>query len=383
VLTSEALTFELQAVCPWSGARAGAFTTAHGPVETPVFMPVGTNAALKAVTFDHVAQCGAQIVLSNSYHLYLRPGHELVAEAGGLHSFMGWNKPILTDSGGFQVFSLDQLRKITEEGVVFKDHVTGREHFIGPARSMEIQNAIGADIIMAFDECVKNPATYDEAEAAMNRTHRWLAVCAEKHARQNDQSLFGIVQGSMFDDLRRKSAEVVTSFDLPGYAIGGVAVGEERSEIERIVALTTPLLPREKPRYLMGVGTPWDILYAIKCGVDMFDCVSPTRLARHGTVFAPEGRISLRNAPSRHDFSPIDANCACYTCTNHTRAYLHHLVRLKEMAGAILLSIHNIMVLLEEARQCRAHILDGTFRDYYEDRAARLQQLPSASTKAP
>jgi queuine tRNA-ribosyltransferase len=332
-------------------------------------MPVGTNAALKAMTFDQLHSCEAQIVLSNSYHLYLRPGHQLIEQAGGLHSFMSWQKPILTDSGGFQVFSLDQLRKISDQGVLFKDHRGGREHFIGPAKSMEIQNAIGADIIMAFDECVKNPATHDEAEAAMQRTHRWLNTCVETHARKEDQSLFGIVQGSMYEDLRRESAKAVTDCDLPGYAIGGVAVGEERQEIERIVKFTTPLLPHEKPRYLMGVGTPWDIIYAIKCGVDMFDCVSPTRLARHGAVFAPEGRISLRNAPSRNDFSPIDPDCSCFTCRTHSRAYLHHLVRLKEMAGAVLLSIHNVTALIQEAERCRQAILDGRFREHFEARA--------------
>jgi queuine tRNA-ribosyltransferase len=373
VTATAALTFEVEAVCPWSGARAGLLTTGHGQVRTPVFMPVGTNATLKAMTFDQLHACGAQIVLSNSYHLYLRPGHRLVEQAGGLHSFMSWQKPILTDSGGFQVFSLDQLRKITEEGVVFKDHRDGREHFIGPAKSMEIQNAIGADIIMAFDECVKNPATHAEAEAAMQRTHRWLITCLKTHARKDDQSLFGIVQGSMFEDLRRESVKAVTDCDLPGYAIGGVAVGEERQEIERIVKFTTPLLPHEKPRYLMGVGTPWDILYAIKCGVDMFDCVSPTRLARHGAAFAPEGRISLRNAPSRHDFSPIDPDCSCFTCRTHTRAYLHHLVRQKEMAGAVLLSIHNVTALIQEAERCRQAILDGNFREHFQARAGSLK----------
>ncbi len=371
-----ALTFELEAVCPWSGARAGSFTTPHGRVRVPVFMPVGTNAALKALTFDQVLLCGAQIVLSNSYHFYLRPGHRLIEQAGGLHNFMAWQLPILTDSGGFQVFSLDALRKITDDGVLFKDHRGGKEHFIGPAKSMEIQNAIGADIIMAFDECVKNPATLAEAEAAMDRTHRWLEVCVQEHARPNDQSLFGIVQGSMYENLRRQSAEVVTSYDLPGFAIGGVAVGEARWEIERIVAFTAPLLPENKPRYLMGVGTPWDVLYAIRCGIDMFDCVSPTRLARHGTVFAPEGRISMKNAPYRTDFNPIDPDCSCYTCRNHSRAYLHHLVRLKEMAGAVLLSIHNIVALLQEAERARQAILDRNFKEYYESRAKQLQTAP-------
>jgi queuine tRNA-ribosyltransferase len=336
-------------------------------------MPVGTNATLKSLTFAQVEACGAQIVLSNSYHLYLRPGHKLVAEAGGLHKFMAWKGPILTDSGGFQVFSLDALRKISEDGVTFKDHRDGRQHFIGPAKSMEIQNAIGADIIMAFDDCVKNPATRDEARAAMERTHRWLEVCAEKHARQNDQSLFGIVQGSMFEDLRAESIKAVTAVDLPGYAIGGVAVGEDRSTIERIVLYTTPLMPESKPRYLMGVGTPWDILYAIRCGIDMFDCVSPTRLARHGAVFAPEGRVSVRTARFRNDMGPIDPDCPCYACCNYSKAYLHHLVRSKEVSGGTLLSIHNITQLITEAKRARQAILDGRFKEHFEKRSLQLQ----------
>lgn len=363
---STALQFELEAVCPWSGARAGRFTTPHGVVETPVFMPVGTNGALKAVTFDQVRNCDAQIVLSNSYHLYLRPGHELVREAGGLHKFISWEKPILTDSGGFQVFSLDMLRRITEAGVFFKDHRTGREHFIGPAKSMEIQNYIGADIIMAFDDCVKNPATYDEALASMERTHRWLNKCVEHHARADDQALFGIVQGSMYEDLRARSVEAVTSYDLPGFAIGGVAVGEDRSTIERIVEFTTPLLPQEKPRYLMGVGTPWDISYAIRCGIDMFDCVSPTRLARHGAAFTRQGRISLRTSKYNKDFTPLEDDCECFTCKMHTKAYLHHLFRVREQAGGTLLSIHNIHHLIRQAVECRQAILNGTFKEYFE-----------------
>jgi len=362
---SSALSFELQAVCPWSGARAGLMHTPHGVVETPVFMPVGTNAALRALTWEQTADCGAQIVLSNSYHLYLRPGHELIKQAGGLHKFMCWDKPILTDSGGFQVFSLDMLRKITEEGVHFKDHKGGRKHFIGPTESMAIQNAIGPDIMMAFDECVKNPATYEEARAAMERTHRWLGICVDKHARKADQALFGIVQGSMYEELRSESVKAVTSYDLPGYAIGGVAVGEDRSTIERIVLYTAPQLPANKPRYLMGVGTPWDIIYAIRCGIDMFDCVSPTRLARHGTVFSSEGRLPLKNAIYREDFGPIDASCSCSTCKNNTRAYLHHLVRSNEMAGAMLLAIHNVSFLIDEAQNCRKAILEGRFEEYF------------------
>lgn len=369
------LTFELQAECPWSGARAGLLTTPHGVVETPVFMPVGTNAALRALTWEQTADCGAQIVLSNSYHLYLRPGHQLIAEAGGLHKFMNWSKPILTDSGGFQVFSLDSLRRITEDGVFFKDHKGGKEHFIGPRESMVIQNAIGPDIMMAFDECVKNPATHEEARKAMERTHRWLAICDQHHARKHDQALFGIVQGSMFEDLRKESVEAVTSIDLPGYAVGGVAVGEDRTTIERIVQFTTPLLPRQKPRYLMGVGTPWDIIYAIKCGIDMFDCVSPTRLARHGSVFSSRGRLAVKNAAFRKDWGPIDEHCQCSTCTNHSMAYLHHLLRQGEMAGIQLLAIHNVTYLIDEAQNCRKAILEGRFEEYFT-RWSSTHELP-------
>lgn len=372
---SSPVRFETESVCPWSGARAGRLTTPHGVVHTPVFMPVGTNAALKAMTFEDVKNCGAEIILSNAYHLFLRPGHELVGSVGGLHQFMSWDMPILTDSGGFQVFSLDNLRRIADDGVHFKDHKDGREYFIGPGKSMEIQNALGADIIMAFDECVKNPATFGEAEAAMVRTHRWLEICVERHARKDAQALFGIIQGSMYDDLRRKSAQVVTSFDLPGYAIGGVAVGEARSEIERVVMLTSALMPENKPRYLMGVGTPWDILYAIRCGIDMFDCVSPTRLARHGAVFTSKGRISLRTATHSRDFGPVDENCDCYTCGKYSRAYLHHLVRLKEMSGATLLSIHNVRYLIKEARTARQAILDGRFKEYF-GRLSRILLAP-------
>ncbi|MDZ4832566.1 MAG: tRNA guanosine(34) transglycosylase Tgt [Candidatus Melainabacteria bacterium] len=364
---SSPIAYETEAVCPWSGARAGILTTPHGVVKTPVFMPVGTSAALKSMTWEDVKRCETEIVLSNAYHLFLRPGHELIGSVGGLHKFMSWDMPILTDSGGFQVFSLSDLRSITDDGVLFRDHRDGRQHFIGPQKSMEIQNALGADIMMAFDECVKNPATYGEAEAAMNRTHQWLEICVDKHACKDTQALFGIIQGSMYEDLRRKSAEVVTSYDLPGYAIGGVAVGEARSEIERVVMFTSVLMPADKPRYLMGVGTPWDILYAIRCGIDMFDCVSPTRLARHGAVFSSQGRLSLKTATHSRDFGPLDENCDCSTCTHgYSRAYLHHLVRSGEFAGSILLSIHNVRYLIREAKNARQAILDGTFREYYE-----------------
>jgi len=371
--THKSLVFELEAECSVTGARAGKFVTPHGTVQTPVFMPVGTQSTVKALTWDQVDEAGSQIVLANSYHLYLRPGHKRVAAAGGLHGFSGWQKPILTDSGGFQVFSLEELRTIREDGVAFKDHLSGQEHFIGPAKSMEIQNDLGADIIMAFDECVKNPATHAEARAAMERTHRWLEVCVNEHARKDEQALFGIVQGSTYEDLRTESALVVSSFDLPGFAIGGVAVGEDRALIEQMVKYTAPLLPRTKPRYLMGVGTPWDIAYAVSCGIDMFDCVLPTRLARHGAAFSSEGRVSLRNSRFRDDLTPLEPGCQCYTCRRHHRAYLHHLVHMKEMTASTLLSIHNIHHLLEVAKACREAILAGNFPELLAEHKRKLE----------
>jgi queuine tRNA-ribosyltransferase len=264
------------------------------------------------------------------------------------------------------VFSLDELNEITDDGVTFKDHVTGREHFIGPEQSMMIQNDIGADIIMAFDECVKNPASHDDAKKAMERTHAWLKRCLHAHCRPDSQALFGIVQGSTYEDLREESAKIVTDTDLPGYAIGGVAVGEDRGLIEKIVLFTAPLLPAAKPRYLMGIGTPWDIAYAVRCGIDMFDCVLPTRLARHGAAFTSEGRVSLRNSRFVNDFTPLEPGCTCYTCTNHTRAYLSHLVRAKEMTAASLLSIHNIHHLHEQAEFCRRAILENRFKEHFQ-----------------
>lgn len=366
--------FQIQATCPWSGARSGLLRTRHGNVETPAFMPVGTNGTLKSLNFGQVNDCGAQIILGNSYHLYLRPGLDVIKNCGGLHNFIHWQKPILTDSGGFQVFSLNAFRKMTEDGVLFKDHRNGQEHFIGPKESMHIQNVIGADIIMAFDDCVKNPATHEEANAAVERTHRWLDKCVEHHQRSDDQSLFAIIQGSTYEDLREISAKTVVGYDLPGYAIGGVAVGEERSTIEKITAFTVGFLPENKPRYLMGIGTPWDIAYAIKCGIDMFDCVSPTRLARHGVAFTSQGQLSLKKSCFAHDFDPLDKNCSCYTCSNHSRAYLNHLVRVQEMTSGTLLSIHNLTFLIAIAQQCRQAIVDGTFRELFEQFYEQRQQ---------
>lgn len=361
-----AISFELERTCPWSGARVGKLTTPHGAINTPVFMPVGTQSTVKTMCMDQVDATGSQIILSNAYHLYLRPGHKLIERAGGLHKFMSWPKPILTDSGGFQVFSLSNSRTMQEHGVAFKDYISGQQHFIGPPKSMEIQNSIGADIIMAFDHCVKNPATLEQAEQAMQTTHRWLGECIDAHQRKADQALFGIVQGSIYPELRTESARVVTSFDLPGFAIGGVAVGEDRETIEKIVLFTAPLLPAQKPRYLMGIGTPWDVIYAIRCGIDMFDCTLPTRLGRHGSGFTQTGRIALKNAEFREDYSPIEADCQCYTCRTHTRAYLHHLVRVSEITAATLISIHNIHHLHDVTEACRNAIREDRFQELFE-----------------
>ncbi len=364
--------FSYQLLATENQARAGVFQTPHGLVETPVFMPVGTHSAVRSLTWPQVEATGAQMVLSNAYHLYLRPGPELVEKAGGLHRWMSWDKPILTDSGGFQVFSLAEMRKITEEGVRFKDTVSGRFHFIGPKESMRIQNALGADVIMAFDECPPYPTTYEYAQQSLEKTHRWLEQCFEHHARPNDQALFPIVQGSVFEDLRTQSVEFVTQMPAYGFAIGGVSVGETKDMMNRVVRFTAPLLPAEKPRYLMGVGTPEDLLDGISHGIDMFDCVMPTRIARHGSFFTPTGREIIKNAASKENFGPLVEGCGCDACQHYSRAYIRHIYRMKETAAATLLSIHNIYTLVQLAKQARTHILAGTFGDFYQETRQRL-----------
>lgn len=357
--------FTLNKKCNNTKARAGTFKTPHGIIETPVFMPVGTNSAVKMMTNDHLADTGAQIILSNSYHLFLRPGHRLVEKAGGLHSWMNWDKPILTDSGGFQVFSLSHLRKITDEGVSFKDPLDGSSYYISPEISMEIQNALGADIIMAFDECAPYPCDYEQAKNAMERTHSWLERCVKAHKRQ-DQALFPIVQGSVYDDLREESAKVIASTPAHGYAIGGVSVGEPTEEKNHIVEMVAPFLPEDKPRYLMGVGTPEDLLDGVMRGVDMFDCVMPTRIARHGSFFSSKGRGNIKIKAFEEDFSPLDENCTCYACRNHSKAYIRHLFRVKEATAAVLMSIHNIHFLVNLMKQTRQAILEDRFMDFYK-----------------
>lgn len=356
-----------------SKARAGKFFTPHGLINTPVFMPVGTNSTVKMLTEAQVRGTGAEIMLSNSYHLYLRPGHRLIEKAGGLHHWMNWHRPILTDSGGFQVFSLTEFRKITDDGVKFRDPVNGSKHYIDPEKSMEIQNALGADIIMAFDECPPYPCDYEAAKAANVRTHKWLERCYNAHKRK-DQALFPIVQGSVFEDLRKESARFVCSVPAHGYAVGGVSVGEPRELINKIVEYTTDFMPEDKPRYLMGVGTPEDLLDGVKNGIDMFDCVNPTRIARHGCFFTPKGRGIIKNKQFEEDFRPLVKECDCYACKNYTRAYIRHLYRVKESTAAILLSIHNVHYLVQLMKDARAAILAGTFDSFYEKTYAKLEK---------
>ena len=324
-------------------------------------MPVGTLANVKTVTPAQLKDCKAEMVLANTYHLHLQPGEDIVAEAGGLHKFMNWNEPILTDSGGFQVFSLSEIRSISEEGVQFRSPRDGNMINLTPEKSIQIQNQLGADVIMAFDECAPYPATYETIKLAAQRTTRWLERCIKAHQRQNDQALFGIVQGGVYLDLRQQSARELVEFDLPGYAIGGVSVGEPPELIEKIVRATTPLLPANKPRYLMGVGTYREMAQAVAAGIDLFDCVIPTRLARHSVALVKGDRWNLKNQKFKRDFTPIDSDCPCYACQNFSRAYISHLVRSQEILGYTLLSIHNITELIGFTQQMRQAIIENLF----------------------
>ncbi|MEL6383709.1 MAG: tRNA guanosine(34) transglycosylase Tgt [Cyanobacteria bacterium J06626_18] len=356
--------YEQEAGCSHTLARAGRFQTPHGVVETPRFMPVGTLANVKTVTPDQLRATGAQMVLANTYHLHLQPGEALVAAAGGVHRFMGWNGPMLTDSGGFQVFSLSEMRTISEEGVKFRSPKDGRIINLTPEESIRIQNQLGADVIMAFDECPPYPASREAVEVATDRTYRWLQRC--KTAHQNPrQALFGIVQGGVYLDLRQQAAAALTELDLPGYAIGGVSVGEPPELIEKIVRATTPLLPLNKPRYLMGVGTYREMAQAIAAGMDLFDCVNPTRLARHGTSLVQGERWNLKNARFRKDLTPLDDTCPCYTCRTFTRAYLCHLLHAREILVYTLLSIHNITELVRFTQRIRQAILSDRFTEEF------------------
>jgi len=341
-------------------------STRHGDIETPVFMPVGTQGTVKGLSPDELVEIGTGMLLANTYHLYLRPGHEVIREAGGLHAFMGWHRGILTDSGGFQVASLAPLREIGEDGVVFRSHVDGSTHFLSPERAVAIQEALGSDIIMAFDECVRYPAEYAYVRAAMERTTRWANRCKQAHTR-SDQALFGIVQGGSFPDLREESAKALAEMDFPGYGIGGLSMGESKEEMLLALEHAIAHLPEDRPRYLMGVGTPWDFVEAVSRGIDMFDCVLPTRTARHGSAYTSLGRISIRNASYARDFSPLDPSCDCAVCRTYSRAYLRHLFKAGEMLGMRLVSYHNVYFFTQFMRRLRASITAGTFSEEREE----------------
>ncbi len=357
------LNFKVLKKCKDTAARIGEIETPRGKIRTPVFMPVGTQATVKTMSPEELKEIGAEIILSNTYHLYLRPGSDIVAEAGGLHRFMNWDRPILTDSGGFQVFSLGHLRSISEEGVEFRSHIDGSRHFLSPERSIEIQMQLGADIIMAFDECVPYPSDYQYTLRSMEMTHRWAKRCKTAHTRE-DQALFGIVQGGMFGDLRRRSAEELSEIGFPGYGIGGLSVGEPKGLMYEMLEATVPHLPEDKPRYLMGVGSPDCLLEGIERGIDMFDCVMATRIARNGSVFTGRGRVIIRDAVYARDFSPLDPECSCYVCKNYTRAYIRHLLKAGEILGLRLTSWHNLFFILDLMRKIRAAIEEDRFAEF-------------------
>ena len=351
-----------------TGARRGRIYTPHGVIETPVFMPVGTQATVKAMTPDELkSMIDAKIILSNTYHCHVRPGDKLIAEAGGLHKFMNWDRAILTDSGGFQVFSLAELRNITEEGVKFKNHLDGSPLFISPEKSMEIQNNLGSDIMMAFDECCPYPSTYEYTRESMERTTRWAKRCKEAHKYPEKQGLFGIIQGGMFKDLREQSAKELVELDFPGYAVGGLSVGEPADIMYDVLQHTTKFMPENKPRYLMGVGSPDYLIEAVIRGIDMCDCVLPTRIARNGTAMTSEGKVVVRNATYERDWSPLDHNCDCYTCKNYTRAYIRHLIKAGEILGARLLTIHNLYFLVNLMKQVREAIEQDNLLEFRAD----------------
>ena len=364
----QAVTYELLHKDAKTGARRGVVHTPHGDIQTPVFMPVGTQATVKSMTPEELKEeVGAQIILSNTYHLYLRPGDELVKEAGGLHNFMRWDRPILTDCGGFQVFSLSDLRKITEEGVEFKSHLDGSKHLFTPEKVMQIKENLGSDIMMSFDECVEYPASYDYTKQSMERTTRWAKRCKEAHKTTETQALFGIIQGGFYEDLRKQSAEDLIALDFPGYAIGGISVGEPKEEFLKMLYYTAPLMPEGKPRYLMGVGTPDYLIEAAVAGIDMCDCVLPTRIARNGTAMTWNGKVVVRNATYERDFTPLDPECDCYTCRNYTRAYIRHLVKTQEILGIRLLSIHNLRFLTKLMERVRIEIENDHLLEFREE----------------
>jgi len=347
-----------------TGARLGEITTPHGTFQTPIFMPVGTLATVKTISPEELKQINAEIILSNTYHLWLRPGDEIVKKAGGLHQFMNWDKAILTDSGGYQVFSLSDMRNITEEGVHFKNHLNGAPLFLSPEKAIQIQNNLGADIIMSFDECPDFYHSYEYVKASVARTSRWAERGLKVHAKSNTQGLFGIVQGAGFEDLRKQSAQDLVSMDFSGYSIGGLSVGEPKKEMNRVLEFTTPLLPEKKPRYLMGVGSADALIDGVIRGIDMFDCVLPTRIARNGTCMTSKGRLVVKNAKYAEDFTPVDPACDCYVCKSYTRAYIRHLIKCNEILGMRLTSYHNLYFLLDLMYKIRQAILDDNLLEF-------------------
>lgn len=367
------VTFEITHICRQSGARTGILHTPHGDVETPMFMPVGTQATVKFLSPEELYEMGAGVVLANTYHLWLRPGEDIVDKAGGVQKFMNYHGPMLTDSGGFQVFSLADTRKIKEEGVTFKSTLNGDMLFLSPEKSIQIQNKIGADIMMSFDECIPYPADYEYAKKSMERTLRWAARGKAAHTRPDSQALFGIVQGGDYEDLRDYCAEELAKMDFPGYAIGGTSVGEDKETMYRMVRWSIEKLPENKPRYLMGVGAVNDLLEGVSSNVDMFDCVLPTRIARHGTLLTSHGRINIRKAIYADDFTPLDDACDCYCCRNYTKAYLNHLFRTNEGFGSRLMSIHNVRFLIRLMEEMRTAIKEDRFADYKKEKLASMQ----------
>ncbi|MGN1399306.1 MAG: tRNA guanosine(34) transglycosylase Tgt [Erysipelotrichaceae bacterium] len=366
-----AITFETTHICKQSNARTGILHTPHGDVLTPMFMPVGTAASVKFISPEELYQMNSGIILANTYHCWLRPGEDIIAKAGGLHKFMNYDNPMLTDSGGFQVFSLTSMRKITEEGVSFKSHLDGSALFLSPEKSIEIQNKLGADIIMALDECPPYPASYDYMKNSVERTLRWAKRCQDAHQRKTQQSLFGIVQGGEYRDLRRYSARTLAEIDFDGYAIGGTSVGESKETMYKMIDYSMEELPKDKVKYLMGVGSPDALFEGVLRGIDMFDCVLPTRIARHGTLMTSQGRINIKREEYKEDFSPLDPNCDCYCCQNYTKAYLRHLFRCNEGFGLRLMSIHNLRYLIHLMEQMRQAINEDRFLDFKNEYFAK------------
>ena len=371
------MSFTFKLINQENNARAGEFDTPHGIIQTPIFAPVGTQATVKTLTPAQLESTGANLILANTYHLFLRPGADLVAEMGGLHNFMHWDKPILTDSGGFQVFSLAKMRKVDQDGVTFRSHIDGSQQRLTPEIAIQIQEKLGADIIMAFDECA---SPYDEAYnlQAMERTHAWAVRCKNAKTRY-DQALFGIVQGGIFPELRKQSAEFISSIDLPGYAIGGLSVGETKTEMYHMLEIVNHILPNEKPRYLMGVGTPEDLIYGVQRGVDIFDCVLATRLARHSAAMTNSGRLNLMNSKFARDPEPIEQGCTCYTCSTFSRAYIRHLIMARETLSGTLISIHNIHMLQVLMKNIRQSILENRFEEFSKSYLSNYQYKPGVT----